>query len=277
MNIAIDFGITNTDVVIDCGSHEFHSIASISLLSGKEEVLSEIFETLNITDRIESIHVTGGKSAALPSRYKDIEIIKVSEIDAIASGAKRLFNLKENALIVSAGTGTACVWLHESQCTHLGGIAVGGGTFKGLGKLLTGNADGMELNEFGKKGNRKKIDLLIKDVVTQLGNLPGETTAVNFGNTKEHGLDTIENVSASLGNMIGEVIGTTAALYAHLLQLQDVYFVGRTINLSLIKDGVLSRLNLSDLEGHFHHDGAFACAIGALNIKPESELRTVKR
>jgi len=266
MNIAIDFGITNTDVVIDCGSHEFHSIASISLLSGKEEVLSEIFETLNITDRIESIHVTGGKSAALPSRYKDIEIIKVSEIDAIAAGAKRLFNLKENALIVSAGTGTACVWLNKSKFTHLGGIAVGGGTFEGLGKLLTGNANGLELNEFGTKGNRRKIDLLINDVVTELGSLPGDITAVNFGNTKLHGLDTMENVSASLGNMIGEIIGTTAALYAHILQLQDVYFVGRAANLCLIKDGINSRLSLSNIRGHYHPEAGFANVVGAISF-----------
>jgi len=262
MKVAIDFGITNTDVIIDRGSHEFHSMASNSLVSGKE-VLSEIFKTLKITDSLEKIFVTGGKSASLPSSYRDTDIIKVAEIDAIAAGAKKLFDLNQNALIVSAGTGTACVWLNESKCTHLGGIAVGGGTFEGLGKLLTGNADGLELNEFGTKGNKGKIDLLINDVVTGLGSLPGDITAVNFGNTKDYGLDTMENVLASLGNMIGEVIGTTAALYAHILQLQDVYFIGRTSNLSLVKNGINSRLLLSNLKGHFHKDAGFANALGA--------------
>ncbi len=268
MKVAIDFGITNTDVIIDRGSHEFHSMASNSLLSSKEEVLSETFKTLKVNDSIERIFVTGGKSASLPSRYKDTKVIKVAEIDAIAAGAKQLFDLNQNALIVSAGTGTTCVWLNESKSTHLGGIAVGGGTFEGLGKLLTGNANGLELNEFGTKGNRRKIDLLINDVVTELGSLPGDITAVNFGNTKKHGLDTMENVSASLGNMIGEIIGTTAALYAHILQLQDVYFVGRTANLSLIREGINSRLALSSLNGHFHENGGYANALGALNFNP---------
>ena len=162
-------------------------MASNSLLSGKEEVLSDTFKALKVTDSLERIFVTGGKSASLPSRYKDTEVIKVAEIDAIAAGAKQLFDLNQNALIVSAGTGTACVWLNKSKCTHLGGIAVGGGTFEGLGTLLTGNANGLELNEFGTKGDRRKIDLLINDVVTELGSLPGDITAVNFGNTKEHG------------------------------------------------------------------------------------------
>jgi type II pantothenate kinase len=266
MKVAIDFGITNTDVIIDRDPHEFHSLSSNSLNSSKEETISETLKSLKVTDSIEKIFVTGGKSASLPSRYKDTEIIKVAEIDAIAAGAKQLFDLNQNALIVSAGTGTACVWLNESKYTHLGGIAVGGGTFEGLGKLLTGNGNGLELNEFGIKGDRKKIDLLINDVVTELGSLPGDITAVNFGNTKELGLDTMENVSASLGNMIGEIIGTTAALYAHILQLQDVYFVGRTANLSLIKEGINSRLALSSLNGYFHENGGYANALGALNF-----------
>ena len=102
-------------------------------------------------------------------------------------------------------------------------------------------------------------------MVTELGSLPGDITAVNFGNTKEHGLDTMENVSASLGNMIGEIIGTTAALYAHILQIHDVYFVGRTANLSLIKEGINTRLKLSNLKAYYHDKGAFANALGALN------------
>ena len=101
-------------------------------------------------------------------------------------------------------------------------------------------------------------------MVTELGSLPGDITAVNFGKTKEHGLDTMENVSASLGNMIGEIIGTTAALYAHILKLQDVYFVGRTANLSLIQSGINSRLALSNIKGHTHKLGGFATTLGAI-------------
>ena len=264
MKLAIDFGITNTDVVIDDGAQRFHTLKTNSALNGKEEAIADVFSKLTISEPLDSIHVTGGKSAGLPSQYQGAKIIKVKEIDAIAVGAKKLFMFDDNALVVSAGTGTACVWVNNSQQTHLGGIAVGGGTFEGLGKLLTGNANGLELNEFGNKGDRKKIDLLINDVVTELGSLPGNITAVNFGNSINKTLDTMENVSASLGNMIGEIIGTTAALYAHILKLQDVYFVGRTANLSLIKDGINSRLSLSNLTGHFHKESGFANALGAL-------------
>ncbi|MEK9650430.1 MAG: pantothenate kinase [Gammaproteobacteria bacterium] len=265
MKIAIDFGISNTDVIIDHEYTEFHSLPSNPELSGNEETIISVFEKLNISDLPDCIRVTGGKSANLPNRVRDAEILKIKEIDAIACGARKLFEFSGDALIVSAGTGTACVWAHGLENTHLGGIAVGGGTFEGLGKLLTGNPNGLELNEFGEKGDRKKIDLLLNDVVTELGKLPGNITAVNFGQVKKNGLDTIENVSASLGNMMGEVIGTLAALYAHILEVKDVYFVGRTVNLSLIRNGIDSRLSLSNLNGHFSENGGFANALGALH------------
>ena len=69
-----------------------------------------------------------------------VEIAKINEIDAIGLGAKKLYGIEEeSALVVSAGTGTACVHVQGNNFNHLGGIAVGGGMLEGLGSLLFKN------------------------------------------------------------------------------------------------------------------------------------------
>jgi type II pantothenate kinase len=38
--------------------------------------------------------------------------------------------------VISSGTGTACVYHNEGQFNHLGGISVGGGTFKDCQSII---------------------------------------------------------------------------------------------------------------------------------------------
>lgn len=74
MDIGIDFGITNTDlVIVDNGTSTFHTFASKDSIDTK--LLDTIFSKLNLTDlEIENIAVTGGKSSNLPSMKKMYEI-----------------------------------------------------------------------------------------------------------------------------------------------------------------------------------------------------------
>ena len=47
-----------------------------------------------------------------------IKIVKINEIDAIGLGAKKLYGIgDESTLVVSAGTGTACVHIKEMILT----------------------------------------------------------------------------------------------------------------------------------------------------------------
>ena len=63
MDIGIDFGITNTDlVIVDNGTSTIHTFASKDSIDTK--LLDTIFSKLNLTDlEIENIAVTGGKSS----------------------------------------------------------------------------------------------------------------------------------------------------------------------------------------------------------------------
>jgi type II pantothenate kinase len=266
MRVAIDFGISNTDIaILDNGELTFHSTPSTKN-SINCSLIKNFFSNLKIPiENVEVIGVTGGKSSDLDNSMNGIKIIKINEIDAIGMGAKKLYEINdESTLVVSAGTGTACVHVHGNNFNHLGGIAVGGGMLEGLGSLLFKNSHGLEINEFAQKGSRAELDLLIGDVVNKIGNLSSEITAVNFGQAKNSSADTMENTSAALCNMIGEVIGTVAYLNALLVGSDKACFIGRTSYLSEITDGINQRLELAGIKGQYNDHREYGNVIGVL-------------
>ncbi|EKO36771.1 putative pantothenate kinase [SAR86 cluster bacterium SAR86E] len=273
MLVAFDFGITNTDIAIDNeGSTQYLSIPTPKENLTKGLIKNIISQNKISLSEISVIGVTGGKSSDLENNIDSIKLIKVNEIDAIGLGARKLYQLAdESALIVSAGTGTACVHVEGKSYNHLGGIAVGGGMLEGLGHLLFKNSNGLEINDFGKKGQRDKLDLLIGDVVNKIGNLSPEITAVNFGQAQSSFADTMENTAAALCNMIGEVIGTMAYLNAILVGSKNVYFTGRTSYLSLVVQGIEERLELAGIKGQYSDKREFGNVIGVIEVLKKSQ------
>ncbi len=266
MLAAFDFGISNTDVAIfSKNSVQFFTTPSSSQ-NITTDLIKKILSKLDIPiSKVEAFGVTGGKSSDLDDSLMTKKIIKVNEIDAIGLGAKKLYEFgDEPTLVVSAGTGTACVHIDNNNFNHLGGIAVGGGMLEGLGHLLFENGSGHEINEFGEKGLRNHLDLLIGDAVNKIGNLSPDLTAVNFGKAKFSNADTIENTSASLCNCIGEVIGTIAYLNALLIGSKKAYFIGRTSLLSLVINGINERLKLAGVSGVYGENREYANVIGVL-------------
>ena len=266
MLAAFDFGISNTDVAIfSKNSVQFFTTPSSSQ-NITTDLIKKILSKLDIPiSKVEAFGVTGGKSSDLDDSLMTKKIIKVNEIDAIGLGAKKLYKLRdEPTLVVSAGTGTACVHVDNNNFNHLGGIAVGGGMLEGLGHLLFENSSGHEINEFGEKGLRNHLDLLIGDAVNKIGNLSPDLTAVNFGKAKFSNADTIENTSAALCNCIGEVIGTIAYLNALIIGSEKAYFIGRTSLLSLVINGINERLKLAGVSGIYGENRQYANVIGVL-------------
>ncbi len=266
MYVAIDFGISNTDLAIsDQDNIVFHTTPSQSS-EINADTLKNILKKHEIDiSNVKKIGVTGGKSSDLDDDLDKVKIIKINEIDAIGLGAKKLYGIgEESALVVSAGTGTACVHVQGNNFNHLGGIAVGGGMLEGLGALLFKNSNGLEINEFANSGSRAELDLLIGDVVNKIGNLSPDITAVNFGQAKSSSADTMENTAAALCNMVGEVIGTVAYLNALLVGSDKACFIGRTSHLSEITDGINQRLELAGIKGQYNDDREYGNVIGVL-------------
>ena len=272
MIVAFDFGITNTDLVIKDQRIKFLSVPSPFDRKNRdfditERHVIEILEKLDINIKeISSIGVTGGKSADLPDRICDVPITKVNEIDAIGKGARSLYKIsEESSLVVSSGTGTACVHIQNTATNHLGGISVGGGMLEGLSNLLVNIPHGVKINNFAEKGNRKTLDVMIGEAVNEIGNLNAEITAANFAKARNEPTNSIEDISASLCNMVGEVIGTVAYLNALLVGSNKAYFLGRTSMLSEVKKGIDARLALAGIEGVYDENRAFGNAIGVLD------------
>jgi len=266
MLVAFDFGISNTDIAFfQDNKTTFHSIPS-EHTSINPELIKEILDIHSLPlSEISLIGVTGGKSSDLPENIDLIPVIKINEVDAIGFGAKVLYDIaEETTLVISAGTGTACIMVQGNNFNHLGGIAVGGGMLEGLGSLLFKNAQGQEINEFATQGSREKLDLLIGDVVNKIGTLSPEITAVNFGKAKIVSADSMENTSAALCNMVGEVIGTIAYLNALLIGSSRACFLGRTSYLSEVTKGIDERLQLAGISAQYNDHREYGNVIGVI-------------
>ena len=266
MFIAFDFGITNTDVVVSKNNkNKFFSFPSKSC---NKQFIDSILETIGVEiEKVIKIGVTGGKSSDLDNNFRDIPITKINEIDAIGHGAIALYDIANKSFVsVSAGTGTACIHHNDGNFYHLGGISVGGGTLQGITKHLIKNNDLNFIEELARKGDRKKLDFLIGDVVNEIGSLYPEITASNFGKAKSLDKISNEDTAASISNMIGEVIGTISYLNALLCEEKEVYFLGRSSLNEVIKSGIEDRLKLANIKGIFKENREYGNVLGALRF-----------
>ena len=159
MEIAFDFGITNTDVAVQ----DKQELTFYTFSSKKVEIafILEILSEINLdTKLITKIVVTGGKSSDLQDALDGIPIIKINEVEAVGHGAKELYQIKDNKFMaVSTGTGTACVAYMDNGFHHLGGISVGGGTLQGLSNLTIDINIADEIEELSRAGNKKNWSL----------------------------------------------------------------------------------------------------------------------
>ena len=114
MEIAIDFGITNTDILVSNKTERIYS--SIQSEEINNDFLKKIFDLTNLDpNKIKKIAVTGGKSANLNNTFKDIPIFKVNEVEAIGLGAKNLYSINdEKFVVISAGAHTLKSAISES-------------------------------------------------------------------------------------------------------------------------------------------------------------------
>ena len=265
MLVAIDFGITNTDVVInEAEKNKFYTFPTKKI---NEDFIGNILDSIQLnTSKISNIAVTGGKSSDLKDSYNNIPITKINEIDAIGYGAIALYNIGNKPFVaISAGTGTACIYHNNGQFTHLGGISVGGGTLQGLTKHLINIKNPDDIEQMAKRGDRKRLDFLIGDVVNEIGSLYPEITASNFGKAKEIEDISSDDIAASISNMIGEVIGTISYLNAMLCNEHEVYFLGRVSLSDVIKSGIEDRLALAKVNGRFEDNREYGNVLGALS------------
>uniref|UniRef100_A0AAX7TM46 4'-phosphopantetheine phosphatase n=1 Tax=Astatotilapia calliptera TaxID=8154 RepID=A0AAX7TM46_ASTCA len=134
-------------------------------------------------------------------------------------------------LLVNIGSGVSIVKVEsEDKFERIGGSSIGGGTFWGLGALLTKTKRFDELLQLASKGQHASVDMLVKDIYGgsygYLG-LTGDLIASSFGKSATADKDfSKEDMAKSLLHMISNDIGQLACLYAKLHNLSRVYFGG---------------------------------------------------
>nr|XP_033777875.1 4'-phosphopantetheine phosphatase isoform X3 [Geotrypetes seraphini] len=134
-------------------------------------------------------------------------------------------------LLVNIGSGVSIVKVEtEDKFERIGGSSIGGGTFWGLGALLTKTKRFDELLQLASKGQHTSVDMLVKDIyggAYQTLGLSGNLIASSFGKSatveKEFSK---EDMTKSLLHMISNDIGQLACLYAKQHNLHQVYFGG---------------------------------------------------
>lgn len=177
---------------------------------------------------IAEIHLTGVGSAGVTKSIYGIPTFKVDEFVANGVGG-RFFAREDKSVVVSMGTGTSYVLVEGDKLTHLGGIAIGGGTILGLSKLLLNTQDIDAIQAMSGQGDYRQVDLLIGDISKQP--LPGlnlKVTAANFGKVEE--MATKEDVAAGIVHMVIENICHTGTLIAQDKEVKEFILIGSLAN-----------------------------------------------
>ena len=264
IKLGIDFGITHTDVVIvDGANFEFKTFFSKNTsLDFLKELISSCIDDIS---NLQIIGVTGGKHEALGSSYEGIEIKHYNEIDAIVKGAINTYCPKEEKfMVMSLGSGSACAIFNKGNIFHAGGTGLGGGTIRGLSKLIIDEDDPIIINSLSSIGKREEVDLLLKDVISgPIGNLPESASAVNFGKIDYSGCSK-EDLAAGIISMVGQTILKTAITSASINDIKKVYVIGRSCKYDLLREMLIDGFGLINIEPVFHKNGEYSICLGTV-------------
>jgi len=281
LRAAIDFGISNTDVVASVAG-EWRRWTRPYVGEPTEAVVRDLLAAGGLSlDDLTVLAVTGGRHRLLPERLGATRLAPVAELPAIARGGQAALphvSRRTRVLVVSAGSGTAVVAAQGRRFRHITGTGVGGGTMLGLGRLLLNTADPLEIDRLALEGNANAVDLSLADVVTgPIGTLPPTATAVNFGRLARTDLEssgaTRADMAAALVTLVGQMIGLLAIAAARALNCKHIAIIGHMTDMASIR-GVLELVSQYYSTPLFlPEQGGYFTAMGAL-LHAEEEDRS---
>ncbi|KAG2636416.1 hypothetical protein PVAP13_2NG449600 [Panicum virgatum] len=206
------------------------------------------------------IKATGGGAYKYADLFKErlgVSLEKEDEMDCLVSGAnfllkairheafthmdghKEYVQIDQNDLfpflLVNVGSGVSIIKVDgHGKFQRVSGTNVGGGTYWGLGRLMTKCKSFDELLELSQRGDNSTIDMLVGDIYGGLDyskiGLSASTIASSFGKTisenKELSDYRPEDISLSLLRMISYNIGQISYLNALRYGLKRIFFGG---------------------------------------------------
>jgi type II pantothenate kinase len=259
--IGIDAGATLCKVARHNGTLETCSFDS-SDLSGVQRTIREW--------RPERVIATGGGAARLEAAVAGAPVRRVPEFEAWVRGAPILAGLEgielpASYLLVSLGTGTSILLVAGSDFRRVGGSALGGGTLLGLARLLLGVDSYEEITELARRGDRRKVDLLVGDIYDE-GELPlpAEINAASFGKLASREPADLAN---ALMGLVGENIGLICGQLARVLEAEAVVYCGSTLTHNLPLCEILTAVTSAFGTPSYRLErGAYCGAVGAASL-----------
>lgn len=181
-------------------------------------------------------------------------------------------------LLVSIGTGVSILRVDgPRQHERVSGSTIGGGTYWGLCRLLTGCDSFSDVLNLAMKGDPSKVDMMVGDIygknsdaLEKIG-LPSDIVASSFGKlvAKQNPSEDVkeEDLARALLLMVTNNIGQVAHLNARLHNTARIYFVGTFLQHNTISQQRLAHAidywSKGEMEAQFlEHEGYFG-ALGA--------------
>ena len=271
MILGLDFGLTNLDGALGQDGGLLRGWRQLTQGPASELVLRQALDTggVNLHD-LTAIGTTGGRHKDLPSSIEGVPIRPIGEAQSVGRGGLALSGL-ESALVVSAGTGTSMISARKLEAgyefKHVTGSAVGGGTLLGLGKLLLGTSDPLEIGELASRGDPAGVDSTLVDVIGGgIGHLPADATAVNLGRlAKLETAPSREDLAAGLVTLVSQVIAVIALNAAAANNLERIVIVGHLPDLEPIRTAIRRVWGFYGVPkpAIFPENAGFATALGA--------------
>lgn len=266
LNIAVDIGMTNIDLLVECESG-----LQMEMLANREKLAVDQLRhaLMHVEEKLipgMMLAVTGGRYRDLPDQVDDYQILKVDEMLALGKGGLTLTGL-DSGLVVSAGTGVAMVAATPDGVEHVTGSAVGGGTLLGLSRLILGTDNVKEIDSLAMIGDASAVDIMLQEAVGgEIGRLPSNANAVNLGKLDREDNFTKENLAAGLVRLVAQVIAVIAINASNAANLENIVLLGHLMDLESIRREI-------ELVGEFYNrsftipeNPGFGTAVGALAV-----------
>lgn len=212
-------------------------IYGYNVLCNFPEIATKIKHLMLQSGRNVMFAITGGGAFKFREKikmiYPEINIHILDEMECIARGSILLCPaIIEQCIVVNVGSGASVIKISSDQkFERLTGSCLGGGTFMGLARLISGlpNLDYDTAIELASKGDNSKVDLLVGDIYGQeypgINSLKPKVIAGSFGKS----IDTsnkIEDVLSSLLCMIVSNLVNIGSLCSKSNHNCQVFFSG---------------------------------------------------
>jgi|CXWL01.1.fsa_nt_gi pantothenate kinase len=234
--------------------------------------------------RLGDLAAQEGRSEAEIRRQPDI--VAVPEIDAAARGCIALLAADDalgdgDFLMALLGTGTAFAAVRAGKATsprrvfdHLGGTALGGGSFAALARRLAPAYSYTDAIAAAERGDRRNVDAMISDVYPDgIGRVSADLTAAHLAAAggdpasagyAKNGEASLDDFLAGLLNLHGESIAQIAAGRARMATLNRIVLCGGFIhNNPRLEESITQMATLFGHTVEVTQAPAYAGAIGA--------------